>query len=83
VDEAALVRALERGRLAGAALDVLDGEPPDPSSPIFNAPNVLLTPHMAGSTVECLDAIARIAAEDIARVLQGRRAKFSVNKPRR
>jgi D-3-phosphoglycerate dehydrogenase len=83
VDEAALVGALERGRLAGAALDVLEGEPPDPSSPIFDAPNVILTPHMAGSTVECLDAIARTAAEDIARVLQGRRAKFSVNKPRR
>ncbi len=81
VDETALARALASGRLGGAALDVLEGEPPGPASPIFDAPNVILTPHMAGSTDECLAAIARIAAEDIARVLRGRRPKFPVNKP--
>ena len=80
VDEKALARALVSGRLGGAALDVLEGEPPDPGSPIFDAPGIILTPHMAGSTVECLEAIARTAGEDIARVLQGKRAKFPVNK---
>lgn len=83
VDEKALAQALKSGKLGGAALDVLDGEPPDPKSPIFDAPGIILTPHMAGSTVECLEAIARTAGEDIARVLSGKRAKFPVNKPRK
>lgn len=83
VDEAALARALKSGRLGGAALDVLEGEPPDPKSPIFDAPNIILTPHMAGSTDECLEAIAHAAGMDIARVLQGKRPKFPVNRPRR
>ena len=81
VDEKALAAALRSGRLAGAALDVLEGEPPDPKSPIFKAPNVLLTPHMAGSTRDCLEAIARVNAEDIARVLKGRKSRHPVNKP--
>ena len=81
VDEKALARALAAGRLGGAALDVLEGEPPDPASPIFDAPNIILTPHMAGSTNECLDTIARTAAADIARVLDRKRAKFPVNRP--
>lgn len=81
IDEVALTRALKSGRLGGAALDVLEGEPPDPKSLIFDAPNLIVTPHCAGSTNECLAAIARTAAQDIARVLGGKRAKFPVNKP--
>ena len=81
IDETALTRALKSGRLGGAALDVLEGEPPDPNSLIFDAPNLIVTPHCAGSTNECLAAIARTAAADIARVLRGKRAKFPVNKP--
>jgi D-3-phosphoglycerate dehydrogenase len=83
VDEIAVARALKSGRLGGAALDVLEGEPPNPKSPIFDAPNILLTPHMAGSTTECLDTIAGTAAADIARFLQNKRPKYRVNKPRR
>lgn len=83
VDEKALAQALKSGHLGGAALDVLEGEPPDPKSPIFDSPNILLTPHMAGSTTECLEAIARVAGQDIARVLQGKRPKFPVNKPKK
>tara|TARA_Y100001934_G_C12302663_1_gene750740 strand:+ start:57 stop:1058 length:1002 start_codon:yes stop_codon:yes gene_type:complete len=83
VDEAAMARALKRGKLGGAALDVLEGEPPDPKSPIFDAPNILLTPHMAGSTGECLERIAGTAAADIARFLEGKRPKYRINRPRR
>ena len=81
IEEAALLRALKSGRLGGAALDVLEGEPPDPKSASFDAPNLIVTPHIAGSTDECLAAIARTAAEDIAQILQGKRPKFPVNNP--
>lgn len=81
VDERALASALKAGKIGGAALDVLEGEPPDPKSPIFSAPNLILTPHMAGSTKEALEAIARTAGEDIARVLKGRKPKYPVNEP--
>ena len=83
VDEVAMARALKSGKLGGAALDVLEGEPPDPKSPIFDAPNILLTPHMGGSTGECLDRIAGTAATDIARMMQGKQPKYRLNRPRR
>ncbi len=83
VDEEALARGLESGHIGGAALDVLEGEPPDPASAIFDAPNLILTPHMAGSTKECLESIAARAGSDIARVLSGRKPRHPVNKPER
>lgn len=81
VDESALADALRRGRLGGAALDVLDGEPPDPASPIYDAPNLVLTPHMAGSTRECLREIAAVAGADIVRVLDGEAPVHPVGAP--
>lgn len=80
VDEAALAAALQAGQIGGAALDVLEGEPPDPASPVYSAPNLLITPHMAGSTFECLDAIAATCGADIAAVLRGEPPVFPVNK---
>ena len=50
VDEGALLRALERGDLAGAALDVFDEEPLPEDSPLWRAPNLLITGHWAGAT---------------------------------
>jgi D-3-phosphoglycerate dehydrogenase len=50
VDQPALILALETGKLAGAALDVFEAEPPDPG--ILKAPNLIMTPHIAGQTVE-------------------------------
>ncbi len=58
IDEDALARALTGGTLAGAAVDVFSPEPPDVASPLFGAPNLLLTPHMAAMTAEALERMA-------------------------
>jgi phosphoglycerate dehydrogenase-like enzyme len=50
IDETALIAALQQGEIAGAALDVLEKEPPDPANPLLQMPNVLLSPHIAGVT---------------------------------
>ena len=52
VDEAALIRALNEKKIAGAAIDVWDPEPPDPKNLLINMPNVVATPHIAGSSWE-------------------------------
>ena len=70
IDEAALAAALRAGRLAGAALDVFEEEPPRGSS-ILEAPNVLLTPHVAGISVESSARMAAMAVEKVARLLGG------------
>jgi glyoxylate/hydroxypyruvate reductase A len=60
IDEAALLDALDRGHLAGAALDVCVTEPAGPEHPFWHHPHVQLTPHIAGATLrdEALDQIA-------------------------
>ena len=77
-----LVAALQSGHLAGAGLDVLESEPPNFSSPIFTMDNVVITPHMAGSSHESLATIARRASQDILRVLNGESPLHGVNEPR-
>lgn len=70
-DEDALIKALQRGTIAGAGLDVYSYEPVAPNSPILSAPNVVLTPHYAGGTGGWQDVFERIAA-NLARVADGR-----------
>jgi phosphoglycerate dehydrogenase-like enzyme len=52
IDETALINALKEGRIAGAGLDVLEQEPPDPGNPLLAMDNVTITAHSAASTVE-------------------------------
>ena len=61
VDETALDDALQHGRLAGAALDVLEREPPDPANPLLRMNNVLITPHISAGTRDALSAKMRAA----------------------
>jgi D-3-phosphoglycerate dehydrogenase len=79
VDGKALYEALASGHLGGAALDVMEQEPPRPDHPLFGLSNVIITPHEAGSTHEVLATLARVACEDIVRVLQGQLPLHPVN----
>lgn len=65
VDEAALDKALREGRLAGAALDVLEEEPPRPDHPLLANPRVTISPHSAGLTQECAARMAVAAVQNI------------------
>lgn len=78
IDEAALTQALKDGRIAGAGLDVFDKEPPV-GSPLLDAPNVVLTPHLGASTEEAQLKVAVDVAQQIVDVLEGRPARSAVN----
>jgi len=78
VDEKALAEALDRGYLAGAALDVLSQEPPSGSS-LFGRDNVILTPHMSFYSAESLVDLQSKAAEEVVRVLSGKAPRNPLN----
>lgn len=78
VDEAALAQALADGRLAGAAVDVYEHEPPR-DSPLLDAPHTVLTPHLGASTREAQDKAGVEVAEQVLDALAGREARYAVN----
>ncbi len=71
VDQAALVAALRERRIGGAGLDVFEQQPLAPGDPLFELDNVVLTPHLAGLSVESTRRMSVIAAEDALRILAG------------
>ena len=79
VAEDDLAMALQAGTLAGAALDVRAKEPPVRGL-LEDAPNVLLTPHIAAFTAEAQTRVTRAICEDVARVLEGKPAQNAVNR---
>ncbi len=81
VNEAALIAALDAGRLAGAALDVFEKEPLAADHPLRRHPKVIVTPHLGASTLEAQQGVARDVAEQIVAVLAGRPAEHAVNAP--
>jgi glyoxylate reductase len=79
VDQEALTQALKTGQIAGAALDVLESEPPDPEDPIVRLPNVICFPHMGTATVETRRAMRELAVQNLLAVLAGERPPAPVN----
>lgn len=80
VDEAAVAEALASGHLGGAGIDVFEHEPPA-DSPLLDAPNTLLTPHLGASTAEAQILVAEEVAAQVLDVLAGRSARYAVNAP--
>lgn len=78
VDEDALVAALQEGRLLGAGLDTLRQEPTDPANPILRLPNVVLTPHSAGPTVDSFRKRFQNGYANIQRVAEGCRPSWVI-----
>ncbi len=66
VDQAALARALQKGTIAGAGLDVLEVEPPADDNPLLHLPNCLITPHVAWATLEARKNLMDTAVENLA-----------------
>jgi len=81
LNEADLFDALKSNRISGAGLDVFDPEPPKADNPLYGLDNVILTPHSAALTKECMMRMAQHAAMGIDDVLSGRTPKWPVNQP--
>ncbi|CAN5767687.1 hypothetical protein BH23DEI1_BH23DEI1_10060 [soil metagenome] len=75
VDEAALARALRAGTIGGAVLDVRATEPPGRDDALAGCPNLILTPHVAGVTIDSNTRASHHAVDEVLRVLRGERAR--------
>ncbi len=80
IDEDALLRALDDGRVAGAAIDVYRQEPPG-DIPLLAHEHVIATPHLGASTSEAQERVATDVAEQVLAVLRGEAARYAVNAP--
>ena len=80
IDEAALAAAVESGKVAGAAIDVWEHEPPA-DGPLLHDDHMIVTPHLGASTAEAQERVAIDVAEQIVDILAGRPARYAVNAP--
>lgn len=81
IDEAALAEALSAGKIAGAAVDAFDPEPPPADNPLVTHPQVLVTPHLGASTEEAQISVAVEAARLLSDYFQSGQIRFAVNMP--
>jgi D-3-phosphoglycerate dehydrogenase len=81
IDEPALAEALASGRVAGAALDVFESEPPPPDHPLLRQPNVVLTPHLGASTAEAQENVGIEVARQLRDYLLDGAVVNAVNMP--
>lgn len=81
VDEAALAAAIKDGKVAGAALDVFEAEPPSKDNPLLGLDAVVVTPHLGASTEEAQTNVARVVAEQVRDYLLQGIVKNAVNAP--
>jgi glyoxylate reductase len=79
VDEGALHRALESGRIAGAAIDVTEVEPLPKHDPLLRFPNLIVTPHIGSASVATREKMASLAVDNLLAVLDGHRPAHCVN----
>jgi D-3-phosphoglycerate dehydrogenase len=80
VDNDALLASLQEGRLSGAGLDVIEGEP-DPPRELVTRPDVIVTPHIGFSSDASLVELRRRSAEEVVRVLAGEAPRYACNRP--
>lgn len=81
IDEKALVEAIRSGKVAGAALDVFEEEPPSKDNPLLHMEEVIVTPHLGASTVEAQENVALDVSEEILHLLRNEPFKNAVNIP--
>ncbi|UCF96177.1 MAG: C-terminal binding protein [Spirochaetaceae bacterium] len=79
VEEQALYRALQNGRLSGAGLDVLASEPPEADNPLLHCGNVIITPHAAWYSEQSTQRLKEQGMEEVVRVLNGARPRYVIN----
>jgi lactate dehydrogenase-like 2-hydroxyacid dehydrogenase len=79
VNEEHLIEALENQWIAGAALDVFEKEPPSPNNPLLKMKNVLLLPHLGSATFSTRTKMAKVAAENLLNILNGKSPIYGAN----
>ena len=79
VDTAAMVDALNSGKVGGYGTDVLDQEPPPPNHPLLHTPNTIVTPHIGSRTLESVQRQAMAAVTNLIRAMHGETPLAQVN----
>lgn len=82
IDQPALIKALEMQQIRGAALDVTDPEPLPSDDPLWSAPNVLITPHVSGGSVEYVPRAFEVLKENLRRRRDGGKLVNEVDRKR-